>query len=93
MSLVPTRNWTENRTYNPPRAKTNMSALFCIRGNLLAQIGCIGNTNINTSVEIEKPALANQFLVKSIQVGLMDLSQAPSIGLHCQMDEATVATM
>jgi hypothetical protein len=45
------------------------------------------------SVAIEKPAFAYQFLVRLIHVGCIDLSQAPLMGLHCQMDDAVVAIM
>lgn len=80
-------------THKLPSKNTTMSAHFWILGSLLVQSGCMGNIKIKTSVEIEKPALAYQFLVRSMHDGWMDLSQAPSIGLHCQMDEAVVAAM
>lgn len=45
------------------------------------------------SVAIEKPALAYQFMVRLMQVPGMVLSQARGMGVHCQMEEAEVATM
>lgn len=70
-----------------------MRALFCAAGNLLAHSGRMGSNKTSTSVAIEKPAFAYQFLVKSTQRGETALFQAPSTGLHCQMDEQVVATM
>ena len=53
----------------------------------------MGSSKIKISVEIEKPALAYQFLVRLIQVEWTDLSQAPLMGLHWKMEEKVVATM
>lgn len=45
------------------------------------------------SVAIEKPAFAYQLPVTLMQVPGMDLSQARSIGVHCQIDAAVVASI
>lgn len=80
-------------TYKPPKANTSISALFWLIGSLLAQMGCMGRHRIKTSVAMEKPALAYQFFVRLMHSGLIDLSQAPSMGLHCHIEEHVVATM
>jgi len=76
-----------------PRAKTTISAAFWLLGSCEVQMGCMGSARMRTSVAMEKPALAYQFLVKSIQVPATVLSQARGTGLHCQTEAAKVATM
>jgi hypothetical protein len=53
----------------------------------------MGSIRIKMSVAMENPALAYQFFVRSMQLGFIDLSQAPRIGVHWKIDEAIVATM
>lgn len=56
-------------------------------------MGCMGSTSTSTSDATEKPELAYQFAVMETHVPSILLSQARSIGVHCQMDAAVVATM
>ena len=51
----------------------------------------IGNSRIITSVAIEKPALAYQFLVISIHVPVIVLSQARATGVHWNIAAAVEA--
>lgn len=53
----------------------------------------MGSTKIKMSVAIEKLAFEYQFPVMLMHVPGIDLSQARLIGVHCQIDDAVVASM
>jgi hypothetical protein len=51
----------------------------------------IGNTNIITSVAMEKPAFAYQFMVMLMQVPGIVLSHARATGVHWKIEAAVDA--
>lgn len=78
---------------NAPSPKTTIRARFWVTGSFDFHNTCCGSAMMSMSVAMENPAFAYQFLVRLIQVPGMDLSQARGMGLHCQIDDAVVATM
>lgn len=72
-------------TTKMPTAKTAASATFCALSTSSFQTSGIGSSRMTMSVEMEKPALANQNLAVSVQVPGVSLSKARMRGRHWTM--------
>jgi hypothetical protein len=81
----------ESRTYKPPNANTMNKATLLKVGSFKDQIIGMGRIKMIKSVAIEKPALAYQFCVMSIQVPGMVLLYAFGTGVHWKIAAAVEA--